>query len=202
MERPRKWTTSHRGHTESQSGDGASHERGRFHEASASAQITILNHVVVTVQPASATLAPLAVQGFTATVIGTTDQRVVWQVQGTACAGGAAVCGSIAHNGAYTAPETAPSPNSMQVVAISSDDTSQSGSANVVDFERRQHFVAASGQRVRGRRGRICAARRRQRIRCGNTRSRIGAARRGVARTTTCSSAGECIAPVTARTWQ
>ncbi len=96
----------------------------------ASAQITILNHVVVAVQPVSATLALLAVQGFAATVIGTSNQSVVWQVQGTACAGSMA-CGSIAQNGAYTAPGAAPSPDAIQVVAISSDDVSQSGVANV-----------------------------------------------------------------------
>src|SRR6266404_1302948 len=54
---------------------------------SASAQITVINHVVVSVQPASVTLAPLSVQGFTAAVLGTSNQSVVWQVQGAACAG-------------------------------------------------------------------------------------------------------------------
>jgi hypothetical protein len=96
----------------------------------ASAQITILNHVLVTVQPVNVTLAPLAVQGFTASVIGATDQSVAWQVQGTACAG-TGLCGAIAQNGAYTAPIAAPAPNTLQVVAISEDDTSQSGSASV-----------------------------------------------------------------------
>ncbi len=93
---------------------------------SASAQITVINHVVVSVQPASVTLAPLGVQGFTAAVLGTSNQSVVWQVQGAACTG-AGICGSINPNGTYTAP----TPNAIQVVAISSDDTSQSGIANV-----------------------------------------------------------------------
>src|SRR6266850_2003165 len=97
---------------------------------SASAQLTVINHVVVSVQPASVTLAPLGVQGFTAAVLGTSNQSVVWQVQGAACAG-AGICGSINANGTYTAPSTAPTPNAVQVVAISSDDTSQSGVANV-----------------------------------------------------------------------
>ncbi len=97
---------------------------------SASAQITVINHVVVSVQPASVTLAPLGVQGFTAAVLGTSNQSAVWQVQGAACAG-AGICGSINPNGTYTAPDTAPTPNAIQVVAISSDDTSQSGIANV-----------------------------------------------------------------------
>jgi hypothetical protein len=96
----------------------------------ASVQITVINHVVVTVLPGSATLAPLAVQGFAATVLGTANQGVVWQVQGTECIS-AGICGTINPNGIYTAPGTASNPNSWQVVAISSDDTTQSGTASV-----------------------------------------------------------------------
>jgi hypothetical protein len=97
---------------------------------SASAQITVINHVLVSVQPQSITLAPLAVQGFTAAVLGTSNQSVVWQIQGTACAN-TSVCGSIDANGNYTAPGSAPTPDALKVVAISSDDTTQSGAANV-----------------------------------------------------------------------
>jgi hypothetical protein len=97
---------------------------------SASAQITVINHVVVSVLPGSVTLAPLAVQGFTASVLGTANQTVVWQVQGTACSN-AGVCGSISANGTYTAPGAAPSPDAIQAVAISSDDGTQSGAANI-----------------------------------------------------------------------
>jgi hypothetical protein len=96
----------------------------------ASAQITVINHVLVSVQPQSITLAPLAAQGFTAVVLGTNDQSVVWQIQGTACAN-AGVCGSINAIGNYTAPGSAPAPDALQVVAISSDDATQSGAANV-----------------------------------------------------------------------
>jgi hypothetical protein len=95
----------------------------------ASAQITILNHVLVSVLPGSVTIAPLSVQGFTASVLGTANQNVVWQVQGTGCTG--VLCGSVDANGTYTAPMSAPSPNALQVVAVSSDDTTQSGQANV-----------------------------------------------------------------------
>jgi hypothetical protein len=96
----------------------------------ASAQITVINHVLVSVQPQSITLAPLAVQGFTAAVLGTNNQSVIWQIQGTACAS-AGVCGSIDAIGNYKAPSSAPAPDALQVVAISSDDTTQSGAANV-----------------------------------------------------------------------
>ncbi len=97
---------------------------------SASTQITVINHVLVSVQPQSITLAPLGVQGFTAAVLGTSNQSVVWQIQGTACAN-SGVCGSIDAVGNYTAPGAAPTPDALQVVAISSDDTTQSGAANV-----------------------------------------------------------------------
>ncbi len=67
---------------------------------SASAQITVINHVLVAVQPGSVTLAP-------------------------------GICGTINPSGTYTAPGAAPAPDAIQVVAVSSDDTSQSGIANV-----------------------------------------------------------------------
>jgi hypothetical protein len=97
---------------------------------SATSQITVINHVMVTVQPASVALAPQAVQAFAATVIGASNQTVVWQLQGMPCAGGVS-CGAISANGTYTAPNAAPSPDSIHVVAISSDDPTQSGLANV-----------------------------------------------------------------------
>ena len=96
----------------------------------ASAQITIINHDLVSVLPGNVTLAPGAIQLFSASVLGTTNQSVVWQLQGSGC-GANGSCGSIASDGTYTAPGTPPTPNSLQVVAISSDDTSQHGSANV-----------------------------------------------------------------------
>jgi len=97
---------------------------------SATAQITVINHVLVSVLPSSVTLAPLAVEGFTAAVLGTDNQNVVWQIQGTGCVG-ASVCGSITPSGAYTAPAAAPVPDALQVLAISADDVSQSAFANV-----------------------------------------------------------------------
>ena len=96
----------------------------------ASAQITIINHILVSVLPNNVTLPPLGVQGFTATVLGATNQAVVWQIQGAAC-GVTGACGSIDPSGTYTAPSAPPVPDGFQVVALSQDDSKQSGSANV-----------------------------------------------------------------------
>ena len=99
-------------------------------QKSASAQITVINHVLVSVQPATIALSPLAVQAFQASVLGTTNQNVFWQVQGSACST-AGACGTINANGIFTGPASPPSPNAIQVVAISAGDTTQSGAANV-----------------------------------------------------------------------
>ncbi len=97
---------------------------------SASAQITVINHILVSVLPNNVTLPPLGVQGFTATVLGTINQAVVWQIQGTGCSLIGA-CGSINPSGTFTAPSSPPTPDSIQILALSQDDTTQSGSANV-----------------------------------------------------------------------
>jgi hypothetical protein len=97
---------------------------------SGTAQITVINHVVVSVLPGSVALTPLQVQQFVASVLGSSMQNVVWQVQGTGCAA-PEVCGAITPAGVYTAPAAAPAPDSLQVQAISSDDTTQFGVANV-----------------------------------------------------------------------
>lgn len=164
---------------------------------SASTQITVINHVLVSVQPASITLAPLAVQSFTASVLGTSNQSVVWQIQGTACVT-SGVCGVIDANGDYTAPGAAPTPDALQVVAISSDDTTQSGAANVTIstgvnilalHPASVYASAADGFTllVEG---------------SGFTASSPGPGSilmiGGTARTTTCITATECTAPVTA----
>ena len=59
---------------------------------SGSSQVTIINHVLVTVLPGSALLVPLGVQPSGATVLGTDNQNVVWQIQG-AGSSAAGICG-------------------------------------------------------------------------------------------------------------
>ena len=96
-----------------------------------SAQITILAHIVVTVSPPSANLAPATTQQFAANILGTTNQAVTWNVTGAACSAAGSPCGLVDANGLYTAPISTPSPNAVNVVATSSEDTSRTGSASV-----------------------------------------------------------------------
>jgi hypothetical protein len=164
---------------------------------SASAQITVINHVLVSVQPGSITLAPLAVQGFTASVLGTSNQNVVWQVRGMGCST-AGFCGTINPSGTYTAPSAAPAPDAIQVVAISSDDTSQSGIANVTISTGANiltlHPSSVYAGAAQGFTLRVDGS--------GFTASSPGPGSAmligGTARVTTCTSSLECTAPVTA----
>src|SRR5262249_23673264 len=45
---------------------------------SGSAQVTVINHILVSVQPPSVTLVPLSQQTFEASVLGTSNQSVIW----------------------------------------------------------------------------------------------------------------------------
>ena len=164
---------------------------------SGAAQVTILNHVVVSILPGSVLLAPLGVQPFTATVLGADNQNVVWQVQGSGCVF-AGACGAITSGGVYTAPGAAPAPDALQVVAISADDSSRMGVANVVISTGANILAlhpasvyagAADGFTLKVDGSGFAASN------SGNgSVLLIG----GTARTTTCSGTNECIAPVTA----
>jgi hypothetical protein len=169
---------------------------------SGSAQITVINHVLVSVMPSSVTLAPTAVQDFTAAVLGTANQQVTWQISGSGCAAANEICGAINANGTYTAPAVAPSPDTLQVVAVSQDDATQSGAANVtistganiLSLHPASVYAGAAqgfALQVDGS-GFVVAG--------SVTGSSEGAALLigGSARTTTCASATECIAPVLA----
>src|SRR6516162_3310378 len=85
--------------------------------------------ITVTVTPASATVSPGGTTQFLATVTGTTNTAVTWQVNGTP--GGSATTGTINANGLYTAPNTIPNPATVTVTAVSSANMSDSGSAMV-----------------------------------------------------------------------
>ncbi|HEV2195484.1 MAG TPA: hypothetical protein VGR55_07865 [Candidatus Acidoferrum sp.] len=164
---------------------------------SAGTQITVINHVLVSVQPANVALPPLAVQAFQASVLGTTNQNVIWQVQGTACST-AGTCGTVNANGVFTAPASPPSPNAIQVVAISADDTTQSGAAsvtisggpNILTLHPSSVYAgAAQGFTLRADGSGFAASS------LGPSSALLIA---GTARTTTCVSGQECTAPVSA----
>lgn len=66
---------------------------------------------------------------FTATVTGTTNTAVTWEVNGVA--GGNSTVGTISVSGNYTAPAAVPNPATVTVTAVSQANTARSASATV-----------------------------------------------------------------------
>ena len=160
---------------------------------SASSQVTILPFVVVSVSPPSVTLAPRATQQFTATVLGTSDQGVVWQITGSGCSAGSG-CGTVSANGFYTAPVAAPAPNSLNVTATSTEDTARSGSASVTISSSANISALVPASATAGAAGGFLL-----RVLGGGfvaTSPGPGSAIlfNGAAKTTSCASTGECTA--------
>lgn len=77
--------------------------------------------VTVAVSPASANVRAGSGQSFTATVSGTSNMAVTWQVNGVT--GGTASTGTITQSGAFTAPVSVPSPNTVTVSAVNANAT-------------------------------------------------------------------------------
>ncbi|HQR31679.1 MAG TPA: DUF1800 family protein [Blastocatellia bacterium] len=104
---------------------------------SASATVTVtapVNPITVSISPLSASLAVGATQQFTATVGGTANTAVTWQVNNTI--GGDAANGTISATGLYTAPQTLPV-SSITVTAVSQADATKKASAsiNIIDAQ-------------------------------------------------------------------
>jgi serine protease len=94
------------------------------------AAITPPPPVTVTVAPATVTVqADIGTQTFTPTVTNTPNVAVTWQVNGVA--GGNSTVGTVSPLGVYSAPLTVPTPAIVTVMAVSVDDTTRSGSAQV-----------------------------------------------------------------------
>ena len=91
--------------------------------------VTLIPSVSVSVSPASIHIAPSAQQRFSATVVGTGNQVVTWGLSGPGCSG--LTCGQISATGLYTAPKNIPSPNVVNVKAISLAYPAASGTATV-----------------------------------------------------------------------
>jgi hypothetical protein len=95
-----------------------------------------VGQVQVSISPTLVTLATLATQQFTATVTGTTNTAVTWQVNGVA--GGNQTVGLItttipgtAGESLYLGPSSVPSPVTVSVTAVSQADPTKSASATV-----------------------------------------------------------------------
>ena len=96
---------------------------------SATVTITALPVITVTVAPQTANVAINQTQQFTATVTGTANTAVTWDVNGVA--GGDATHGTVSNAGLYTAPASIPNPATVTVTATSVADASKSDSATV-----------------------------------------------------------------------
>ena len=85
--------------------------------------------VSIAISPTTASIAGGATQQFTATVTGSTNTAVTWQVNGEN--GGDAILGTIDTNGLYKAPNVLPSTTTVIVTAISQADTTKTAAATV-----------------------------------------------------------------------
>jgi hypothetical protein len=85
--------------------------------------------ISVSVSPTSANVRAGASQTFAATVTGSTNTNVTWEVNGVT--GGASATGTISSMGVFTAPAALPSPNTVTVQAVSAADSSASGQSAV-----------------------------------------------------------------------
>lgn len=99
---------------------------------SASATVTIVPGVNITISPTSAKLGLSASLQFSAQVTGSSNTSVSWSLSGAGCAGSS--CGTITVTGLYTAPAISPNPAVVKVKATSQADTSKWASAQVSLF--------------------------------------------------------------------
>src|SRR5450432_173950 len=78
--------------------------------------------IVITVSPLNATVNLAQTQQFTATIKGTSNTAVTWDVNGVA--GGNSTTGTINASGLYTAPPVLPNPPTVTITAVSAADAS------------------------------------------------------------------------------
>jgi hypothetical protein len=99
---------------------------------SASASVTVVpmsSQVLVSISPTSVSVQTGQTTQFTATVTGTTNTNVTWQVNGVSS--GSTAAGTISSTGLYTAPSNIPSVNPVTVTAQSVYDPTKSANATV-----------------------------------------------------------------------
>src|SRR5579862_3315244 len=85
--------------------------------------------ISVSVSPNPVNVRIGATRTFSASVTGTSNTSVTWEVNGVA--GGSAAAGTINSSGMYTAPASLPNPNSVTIEAISAADSSATGDSSV-----------------------------------------------------------------------
>ena len=85
--------------------------------------------IAVTVTPSTASVGVGKTQQFTATVTGTSNVTVSWKVNDVV--GGNSTLGTISTAGLYTAPATAPNPNTVTITAVSEADATKNATANL-----------------------------------------------------------------------
>ncbi len=85
--------------------------------------------VTISISPTTASIATGTTKQFTATVSGTSNTAVTWQVNGTT--GGDATHGTISTAGLYTAPTAVPTPATVTVTAIAQAESTKSAAAVV-----------------------------------------------------------------------
>ena len=85
--------------------------------------------VSITISPTSVSVAGGATQQFMATVTGSTNTAVTWQVNGAT--GGDAINGTIDTNGLYKAPNVLPNTTTITITVISQADTTKTAFSSV-----------------------------------------------------------------------
>lgn len=89
--------------------------------------------IAVTVSPSATSVVLGQTVPFDATVTGTTNTAVNWEVAGVT--GGNATVGTITAGGLYTAPSAVPNPSTVVVTAVSQADPTKSGTGRVQVFQ-------------------------------------------------------------------
>src|SRR5438876_618335 len=116
---------------------------GTSANSSPASATTQVQSVSVTISPTSVALAPNATQQFTATVTGSSNTAVTWEVNGVT--GGNSTTGTVSTSGLYTAPATVPNPANVTVTAVLQADTTKSASATVTISNGLAFYVSTTG---------------------------------------------------------
>ena len=85
--------------------------------------------ITVSVSPNAANVRIGATQSFAASVSGSSNTAVTWEVNGVA--GGSVATGAISSSGVYTAPSALPNPNGVTIEAVSAANASANGTSSI-----------------------------------------------------------------------